>query len=89
MRRFFESPDGQYVGLGETVRSHDDLVDFVAALRANRTEEPQKWESSTLGAYLDAIARVAAYEVPDSAEGEFTARWADIAEWLWDGRNYE
>ena len=49
------------MGLGpkmtpESVNSKTDLVQFVARLRADLTENPDAWENPTLDRFLEAMA---------------------------------
>lgn len=86
--RFFFGPTGEeFLPLEATVRSHDDLIEFVAALRADLAEQPEKWENGDVGQYLGSIARC----VRDNLEDEYESldRWSTTAGWLWTGRNYE
>lgn len=87
VERFFVDPSGELVGLGETVRSHDELIEFVVALRSDLVERREKWENRNVGDYLGSIARAFRDMVGD--EYDDPDRWADTAGWLWVGRNYE
>ncbi|MEU8210820.1 hypothetical protein AB0B85_16690 [Micromonospora sp. NPDC049044] len=84
---FFVGPSGDNVGLDETVRSHDDLIEFLMALRSDLMERRERWENRNVGDYLGSIARAFQDMVGD--EYEDPDRWADTAGWLWVGRNYE
>ncbi|MEU8391991.1 hypothetical protein [Micromonospora sp. NPDC048842] len=85
--RFFLDASGENVGLDETVRSHDDLIEFVVALRSDLVEQREKWENRNVGDYLGSIARA----IRDMLDDEYDDldRFPVTAGWLWVGRNYE
>ncbi|MGC4812533.1 DUF7660 family protein [Micromonospora sp. DT228] len=87
VNRFFVGPTGEHVGLGETVRTHDDLIEFLVALRGDLVERRERWENGNVGNYLGAIASALRDMLGD--EYEDPDRWADTGGWLWVGRNYE
>lgn len=72
----------------ETVRSHDDLIDFVAALRADRVHDHDNWQWDFVAGYVDGIAAcLDAHERRGlSPSGN---RWSDIAGLLYAGKIYE
>lgn len=84
---FFGPSGGELLDLDETVRSHDDLVAFVQALRADLGERREKWENRTVGDYLGSFTRA----MRDTAGEEYDVldRWSTTAGWLWTGRIYE
>ena len=86
-RYFWDEAKDEGLRLDQTVRSHDDLIEFVATLRADLTDRPERWENHDVGSYLGSIARCMRDELGE--DYDFLDRWANTAGWLWVGRNYE
>jgi hypothetical protein len=86
-RFFYDEAKDEFLRLDQTVRSHDDLIEFVASLRADLTDRPERWENRDVGSYLGSIARSMRDGIED--DYEILDRWATTAAWLWTGRNYE
>jgi hypothetical protein len=86
-RFFYDAAKDEFLRFDQTIRSHDDLIDFVATLRDDLAEQPDRWENGDVGQYLGAIAR----SMRDTLEDDYEIldRWATTAAWLWIGRNYE
>ena len=75
------------------IRSREDLVAFISALRTDLLSNPQEWENASLDRYLMALASwledCPGYYERAAADAPASPSWKNVAEMLIAARDYE